>query len=173
MSELDFDVQLRWAGTGRQRAGQIDTDNLAAKLSTPEPMSSRSAGTKLYVSAVTSSYAATLFRVLERAGLPLMSLSVAATGTLTGFPMRTRLAQIAVSPTIVGGDARRLHEYDEAAHSARERCFIGGRFGPEVVYEVGSVRIVGPADETAVTAPERKPAATASLAEGPFTGTAA
>ncbi len=173
MSDLDFDVQVSWSGTARQRAGQIDTDNLVLKLSTPASMSGPDAGTKLYVSAVSSWYAATLFRVIERAGLPVMSLSVAATGTLTGFPKRPRLAQIAVSPTIVGGDARRLPEYDEAAHSARERCFIGGRFSPEVVYEVGTVRIVGPADETAATAPERKPGATVSLAEGPFTGTAA
>jgi organic hydroperoxide reductase OsmC/OhrA len=158
MGDLDFDIHVSWSGTGRQRAGHIDTDNLVLKQS----MSGPDAGTKLYARAVSSWYAETLSRVLERAGLPVVSLSVAATGTLTGFPNRTRLAQVAFSPTIVGGDARRRDEYDQAAHSARERSFIGGRFGPRVVYEVGPVRILGPVDETATTALEHKPAATAS-----------
>ena len=173
MGDLDFDVQVSWSGTGRQRGGCIDTDNLVLKLSTPESISGPDAGTKLYISAVPSSYAETLFRVLKRSGLPMISLSVAATGTLRAFHNRTRLAQIAVSPTIVGGDARRRDEYNEAAHSARERCFIGGRFGPEVVYEVGPVRILDPADETQATTPNTSRRRRPALAERSFTGTAA
>jgi organic hydroperoxide reductase OsmC/OhrA len=162
MDSLDFDVHVSWSGTGRQRGGQIDGDNLVLKLSTPESMSGPGAGTKLYVSAVSAWYAETLFRVLERAGLPVMSLRVAVTGRLRGFPNRTRVAQVAFSPAIVGGDLHRLDEYDQAAQSARERCVIGGRFGPGVVYQVGPVRILGPADETELIQ-VHKPAATASL----------
>ena len=159
MDDLDFDVHVSWSGTARQRGGQIDTNNLVLKLSAPESMSG---GTKLYIGAVSSWYAERLFRVLELAGLPVMSLSVAVTGTLTGFPNRTRVARVAFSPAIVGGDAHRVDEYEEAAHSARERCVIGGRFGPGVAYEVGPVRILGPADETESTAHVTKPPATAS-----------
>ena len=162
MGDVHFDVDLSWSGTGRQSGGWIDTDNLVLRLSTLEAMSGPDEGTKLYVSAVSSWYAETLFGVLERAGLPVSSLSVAATGRLTGFPNRTRLAQIAFSPAIVDGDAHRLDEYDDAAQSARERCFIGGRFGPGVIYDVGPVRILGPTGEKRSTAPIHKPAETAS-----------
>lgn len=146
MSDLNFDVQLSWSGAGRTGEGAIETDDLTLELSTPESMGGRGVGTnpeELLVSAVASCYSATLFRLLERAELPVQRLSVAARGTVEGFPMRSRFAALQVSPTIVGGDEDRRDEYEQAARTARERCFIGGTLRPEVNYEVGAVELSG------------------------------
>ncbi len=158
MSDLDFDVQVAWAGTGREGLGTIDTDDLVLELSTPESMGGRGVGTnpeELLVSAVAACYTATLFGVLRRARLPVSNLAATARGTVTGFPGRARFERIAISPTIVGGDTRRRGEYEDAANLAHDRCFIGATLAPEVVYEVGSVRIREPGctSERDATAP--------------------
>jgi osmotically inducible protein OsmC len=144
MSDLDFEVQLNWSGTGRQGAGLIDTDDLVLDFSAPASMGGRGVGTnpeELLVSAVSACYTATLFAVLERAGLTVHSLTVAGKGTVTGFPRDTRFERITVSPTIVGGDTRRRGEYEDAANLAHERCFIGNTLAPGMAYVVGSVQI--------------------------------
>ena len=146
MRDLSFDVELTWSATGRQGAGQIQTDDLALELSGPESMGGRGTGTnpeELLVCAVSSCYTATLFAVLRRAQLPVDSLAVAASGTVTGFPADTRFARIVVTPTIVGGDSARQSEYDAAASLAHDRCFIGHTLAPDVAYEVGSVQVQG------------------------------
>ncbi|MGH2966364.1 MAG: OsmC family protein [Solirubrobacterales bacterium] len=148
MSDLGFDVELRWSGTGRQGAGEIQTDDLALELSAPESMGGRGVGTnpeELLVCAVASCYTATLSGVLRRAQLPVDSLAVSAGGTVSGFPRHARFARIAVSPTVLGGDVARQAEYEVAAGLARDRCFIGHTLRPEVAYEVGSVRVLGDA----------------------------
>ena len=106
---------------------------------------------ELLVCAVSSCFTATLFGVLRRAQLPVDSLSVAAGGTVTGFPGHARFARIVVSPTILGGDVERQAEYEEAADIAHYRCLIGRTLGPDVLYEVGSVRV----QEDAVLPPAR------------------
>ena len=158
MSDLDFDVQVAWSGTGREGLGRIDTDDLVLELSTPASMGGRGVGTnpeELLVSAVAACYTATLFGVLRRARLPVSSLAATARGTVTGFPGRARFERIAISPTIVGGDTRRRGEYEDAANLARDRCFIGATLAPEVAYEVGSVQIREPGctSERDATAP--------------------
>ena len=142
MSDLTFNAELMWSGTGREGAGEIQTDGLALELSGPESMGGRGVGTnpeELLVCAVSSCFTATLFGVLRRAQLPADSLAVAANGTVTGFPGHARFARIVVSPTILGGDVERHPEYEAAASIAHDRCFIGRALAPEVVYEVGSV----------------------------------
>ncbi len=109
-------------------------------------MGGRGTGTnpeELLVCAVSSCYTATLFAVLRRAQLPVDSLAVAASGTVTGFPTATRFARIVVTPTIIGGDIARQSEYEAAASLAHNRCFIGRTLAPDVAYEVGSVHIRG------------------------------
>jgi hypothetical protein len=81
--------------------------------------------------------------VLRRAQLPVESLAVSASGTVTGFPAATRLARIVVTPTVSGGDVGRRPEYNAAAALAHDRCFIGHTLAPEVAYEVGSVHMQG------------------------------
>jgi hypothetical protein len=41
MSDLDFELQLSWSGTGREGVGRIDTDDLVLELSAPESMGGR------------------------------------------------------------------------------------------------------------------------------------
>ena len=146
MRDLSFDVELTWSGTGRQGAGKIQHDEVALELSGPESMGGRGVGTnpeELLVCAVSSCYTATLFAVLRRAQLPVESLTVSASGTVTGFPADTRFARIVVTPTIIGGDVARQPEYEAAASLAHDRCFIGHTLAPEVAYEVGSVNVQG------------------------------
>jgi peroxiredoxin-like protein len=144
MSDLSFNAELMWTGTGREGAGEIQTDGLALELSGPESMGGRGVGAnpeELLVCAVSSCFTATLFGVLRRAELPVDSLAVGAEGTVTGFPGHARFARIVVSPTVLGGDVERHSEYEEAADTAHYRCLIGRTLGPEVLYQVGSVRV--------------------------------
>jgi peroxiredoxin-like protein len=104
MNDLSFEIELRWSGTGREGAGEIQTHDLALELSAPESMGGRGVGTnpeELLVCAVSSCYTATLFGVLHRAKLPVDSVTVDARGTVTGSPERVRFAGIIVSPTIL------------------------------------------------------------------------
>ena len=144
MNDLSFEIELRWSGTGREGAGEIQTHDLALELSAPESMGGRGVGTnpeELLVCAVSSCYTATLFGVLHRAKLPVDSVTVDARGTVTGSPGRVRFAGIIVSPTILGGDIVRQTEYEAAADVAHDRCLIGRTLAPEIDYEVGPVRV--------------------------------
>jgi peroxiredoxin-like protein len=144
MTDMSFDVELRWSETEGKGVGEIQTDDLALELSGPKSMGGRGVGTnpeELLVCAVSSCYTATLFAVLRRAKLPVDSLAVDASGTVTGFPRDTRFARIVVSPTILGGDVARREEYEMAAGIAHDRCFIGHALAPEVAYEVGPTMV--------------------------------
>jgi peroxiredoxin-like protein len=144
MDDSSFNVELRWSGVGRDGAGELQADGLAHELSGPKSMGGRGVGTnpeELLVCAVSSCYTATLFAVLRRVRLPVDSVAVAASGTVTGFPNHTRFASILVSPTILGGAPERQEEYETSAIFARERCFIGHTLAPEVDYEVGAVTV--------------------------------
>lgn len=176
MRDLDFDVQVIWSGTGRGGAGLISMDGPAQELSTPASMGGRGAGTnpeELLVAAVSSCYSATLFGVLTRAGLPVSSLTVSARGTVTGFPGRARFEQIIVSPTILEGDVSRRGEYEQAAQTAHERCFIGGTLASDVAYEVGAVEIVGFGDAREPSSLELAPLASANVGVDARAGRAA
>jgi peroxiredoxin-like protein len=144
MTDLTFNAELMWSGSGRDGVGEIQAEGVALEVSGPESMGGRGLGTnpeELLVCAVSSCFTATLFGVLRRAQLPVDSLSVAAGGTVTGFPGHARFARIVVSPTILGGDVERQAEYEGAARIAHYRCLIGRTLGPDVLYEVGSVRV--------------------------------
>jgi peroxiredoxin-like protein len=144
MKDLAFDIELRWAGTGRDGIGEIPTDDVMIDLSAPESMGGRGVGTnpeELLVSAVSSCYTATLFGALRRARLPVASLAVSASGNVTGFPGDARFDRLAVSPTILGGDPSRQAEYETAAALAHDRCLIGNALATEVTYEVSSVTV--------------------------------
>jgi len=144
MQELPFQVELEWSGSGREGAGRIVTDDLELELSTPASMGGRGTGTnpeELLVCAVASCYSATLSGLLRRAGLPASSLSVDARGSVTGYPGGARFERIVVSPTIIDGDPARVHEYEQAAADAHDRCFIGHTLADHVDYRVGWVAV--------------------------------
>lgn len=151
MQELRFEVELEWSGRGRDGAGRIVTDDVQLELSTPASMGGRGVGTnpeELLVCAVASCYTATLFGVLRRAQLPATSVTIAARGVVTGYPEQARFERLVVSPTILDGDPARLHEYEQAARTAHDRCFIGRTLAGNVDYQVGSVA-VAPAEAAA------------------------
>lgn len=144
MRELPFQVELEWSGSGRDGAGRIVTDDLQLELSAPASMGGRGVGTnpeELLVCAVASCYAATLVGVLRRTGLPAASVSIDARGTVTGYPDRARFERIVVSPTIIDGEPTRVHEYEQAASDAHDRCFIGRTIAGNVDYQVGWVAV--------------------------------
>jgi peroxiredoxin-like protein len=161
MGDLSFDVELSWSQTGDRGAGALQTNDLTLEISGPGSMGGLGVGASpedLLVSAVSSCYVATFFGVLRGARLPVESLAVSATGTVTGFPGHVRFARIVVHPTVLGGDGARREEYETAASVAHERCFIGRALAPEVAYEVGSVQMRedaprGPAPERALDRP--------------------
>ena len=178
MGDLSFDVGLRWWGTGREGAGEVQADGAALELSAPRSMGGRGVGSdpeELLVCAVSSCYTATLFAVLHRGRLPVDSVAVAARGTVSGFPDQARFASIVVSPTILGGATERQEEYQAAAELAHERCFIGRSLAPEVRYEVGSVTVqadvaLSPVDELGR---RRAPVASAGAEDRPLAWPAA
>jgi len=144
MRELPFQVELEWSGSGRDGAGRIVTDDLELELSTPASMGGRGLSTnpeELLVCAVASCYAATLVGVLQRSGLPVASVSIDATGAVSGYPGHARFERIVVSPTIVDGDPGRVHEYEQAAAAAHDGCFIGRTIAGNVDYQVGWVAV--------------------------------
>jgi len=74
VSDLSFDVKLRWSGTGREGGEMIEADDLALELSSPKSMGGLGVRTnpeELLVCAVSSCYTVTLFGVLRRAELPV------------------------------------------------------------------------------------------------------
>jgi peroxiredoxin-like protein len=158
MSDLNFNAELTWSTIERKGRGEIQADGLAVELSGPKSMGGLGVGTnpeELLVCAVSSCYIATLFGVLRHAQLPVSSLTVDASGTVTGFPAHARFSSIVVNPTILGGDVERHLEYETAANVAHRRCFIGRTLASEVSYEVGSVRV---REDAALEADEGPPA---------------
>jgi peroxiredoxin-like protein len=160
MSDLSFDVELSWSQTGGHGAGALQTNDLTLEISGPGSMGGLGVGASpedLLVSAVSSCYVATFFGVLRGARLPVDSLAVSATGTVTGFPGHVRFARIVVNPTVLGGDSSRREEYEAAASAAHDRCFIGRALAPEVAYEVGSLQMRedAPLARVAEGAPDR------------------
>jgi peroxiredoxin-like protein len=122
VSDLSFDVELMWSETAGKGAGEIKTDDLVLELSGPKSMGGRGIGTnpeELLVCAVSSCFTATLFGVLSRAQLPVDSLAVDASGTVTGFPGHARFARIVVSPTIMSTKLRRESPTSAASSGAR------------------------------------------------------
>jgi peroxiredoxin-like protein len=144
VSDLRFDIELSWSGSGREGAGRIVTDDLELEYSVPGSMGGRDVGSnpeELLVCAVASCYSATLLGVLRRERLPAEEVRVSATGTVSGYPAEGRFAGLTVSPTVVGGDAERTSEYERAAEKAHERCFIGRTIAGNVDYRVGLVHV--------------------------------
>jgi peroxiredoxin-like protein len=162
MSQLSFEIELRWSGTGPNGFGELNTPRHTIAVSAPEEMGGRGIGTnpeELLVSAVASCYGATLSGVLNRSRLPVDAISVSARGIVGGFPGNARFERLVVNPVIVGGAASRRDEYENAARRAHDRCLIGRALAPDVSYEVGSVEIEDSAGAASQPALATEPAA--------------
>lgn len=144
MADLQFEVHIKWSGTGKEGEGQITLGDDTLRYSAPASMGGKGVGASpedLLISAVSSCYSGTLFGVLTRGGLPVQHVKVRAEGFVTDYPRQAKFSRLLVHPTIIGGDSARQAEYEQAATTARDRCFIGKVIAGNVAYEVGTVQI--------------------------------
>lgn len=142
--DLLFNVKAEWAGVGKQGEGEMHLGEHRISYSAPASMGGKGIGASpedLLLAAVTACYSGTLMRVLARAHLPGEALAIQTDGMVEGFPERARFARITVNPIIRGGDAARIEEYENAAHEARDRCFIGRVVRDYLTYSVGAVSV--------------------------------
>lgn len=113
--------------------------------SVPASMGGRGEGSspeELLASAVATCYTATLSALLTRDRLPWSQLQVGMEETVADYPgARARIARLLVKPEVVGGDSRRVVEYQRTAEQARDHCFIGHHLSAEIGYEVAAVRM--------------------------------
>ena len=142
MAELAFTSRLTWSG-GRLSRGLVEAGGEMFQFSVPASMGGAGVGTnpeELLLSAVGSCYTATLAAILEAGHLPAAALVVRVDGSITDYPgPAARVSAITVNPTFAGIESGRQSEYESAAGSARERCFIGRHLGPQVTYRVGEI----------------------------------
>ena len=149
MAELAFHVSAVWIGTGREGSGTLSMGGQRIAYSAPDTMGGKGEGTspeELLLAAVTACYSGTLFRLVQRAGLPIARVDLHTDGTVSHYPAAARFSGITVHPTIVGGDADRLEDYRAAAAAARDHCFIGRTVRDYLEYRVGTVDVQPAAD---------------------------
>lgn len=144
MSELNFAVQAVWSGSGPSGEGELRTSGGALPYAAPAEMGGKGVGTspeELLAAAVATCYSGTLYRVLERQGLPVQRIALRAEAIVEAYPEAARLSRITVHPQIQGGDPLRIAAYREQAMRARDLCFIGKAVRASVAYEVGEVEV--------------------------------
>lgn len=140
MAELSFTSKLTWSGRSQ---GVVQTGGQSLQFSVPASMGGLGVGTspeQLLLSAVGSCYTATVAGLTEARRLPAASIEVRVEGTVSDYPgPAARVSAITVNPTFVGIELGREKDYESAAMTARERCFIGKHLAPQVSYRVGEV----------------------------------
>ncbi len=144
VAELAFHVSAVWTGSGRDGSGTLALGGQSIPYSAPDTMGGKGEGTspeQLLLAAVTSCYSGTLFRLVQRAGLPITRVDMQTDGTVSNYPAAATFSRITVNPRIVGGDARKLEDYRAAAVAARDQCFIGRTVRDYLAYEVGRVEV--------------------------------
>lgn len=144
MAELAFQVAAVWSGSGREGSGLLSLGGQTVLYSAPDTMGGKGQGTnpeEFLLAAVTSCYSGTLFRLVQRAGLPIARVDLRTEGTVSNYPGAPRFSRITVHPTVVGGDASQLEGYRAVAAAAREQCFIGRTVRDYLEYQVGAVEI--------------------------------
>src|SRR5690625_2103009 len=144
MSDIRFDVSTTWSGTGKNGQGEVTIGDESLTFSGPSAMGGKGVGVSpedLLIAGVTTCYSGTLFSILKRKKLSVQDVMVKAEGVVTDYPLKAKFSQLVVHPTIVGGDQSNQKAYEEAAHEAREKCFVGKTISGNVTYEVGTVQI--------------------------------
>ncbi|HEX7057176.1 MAG TPA: OsmC family protein [Bacilli bacterium] len=145
MADLRFEARLEWSGLGKDGEGKATLNGETLVVSAPASMGGKGVGASpedLLIGAVSSCYSGTLLGVLKRTGLAASSVQVRAEGIITDYPMRAKFSRLIVHPTITGGEPARQSEYEQAATTAREKCFIGKTIAGNISYEVGEVRVL-------------------------------
>ncbi len=142
--DLTFHVRADWNGVGKEGEGKMQAGGQDIAYSAPASMGGKGVGTnpeELLLSGVTACYSGTLMRILSRQGLPGSAVTIDTEGLITDYPGHAVFSGITVNPTIVGGDPSRLQDYEAAAESAREQCFIGRVVRDYLRYAVGKVMV--------------------------------
>lgn len=142
--DLVFRVDVEWSGVGRTGEGTMHLGGRTMTFSAPESMGGKGVGASpedLLLAAVTACYSGTLMRVLTELQLPAATLAVHTEGIVEDYPAHARYARIVVNPTIRAGDTGRQAEYEAAAKTARDRCFIGKTVRDTLEYTVGRVSV--------------------------------
>lgn len=145
MADLEFSMEARVRGFGKDREGRIQVDGQEIHFSSPASMGGKGVGASpetLLLSAVTACYSLTLLAYLQKRRLACESVELQTQGGVTGFPEHLSYAWIKVNPVIHGGAAERQGEYEDAAAKALDHCFIGQTVAAAgVAYELGSVTL--------------------------------
>src|SRR5690606_4250544 len=95
----------------------------------------------LLIGAVSTCYIGTLFAILTLKKLPVEHITVKSEGIVTNYPSDKKFSQLVVHPTIIGGDQAKQSDYEKAATTARNKCFIGKSITGNIEYKVGTVKI--------------------------------
>lgn len=142
--DLAFNVSARWSGVGPEGEGEMTIGDRQYPYSAPSNMGGKGVGASpedLLLAAVTACYSGTLMRVLDQSQLPAQSVSIQTDGIVEGFPEHAVFARITVNPIIHGGHVERMADYQQAAETARDRCFIGRTVRDSLQYQVGRVTV--------------------------------
>lgn len=126
MKNVFFEANLNW---GQDNEGTLTgNDGTSMTISGPAEMNGKGVGMSpedLLVGAVSACYIGTLFKLLQKRRLPVDSVSVKAEGVVEDYPENATFKRVTVYPTIHGGDASKLADYEKWASKARDNCFIG------------------------------------------------
>ena len=144
MSDVIFETKATWEGDGKTGEGKITLGNEAVTYSNPGEMNGKGKGTnpeELLIGAVTTCYSGTLYTILTKKRLPVQHVSVRAEGIITGYPANMDFEQLIVHPTITGGNNEKIADYEKAALTAKDKCFIGQTIAGSIAYKVGKVEI--------------------------------
>ncbi|MDA8345170.1 MAG: OsmC family protein [Thermaerobacter sp.] len=144
MADLTYDAHIAWSGLAREGEGIVALGVAEVPYSAPADMGGKGEGTspeQLLLAAVGSCYSATLYRSLQRAGLPVSRVATRVVGTVADFPRMAHVSRVVVHPVVVGADATRLEDYRDQALASRDQCLIGKAIRGSVDYEVGEVQV--------------------------------
>lgn len=144
MTDIRFETKASWSGLGKNGEGKLTMGDEKLSYSSPSDMGGKGIGASpedLLIGAVSTCYSGTLFDILVKKGLPVQNISVRAEGIVTGYPLQTKFERLIVHPTISGGDRSKRTEYEQAAVTARDKCFIGKSITGNIRYEIGTVQI--------------------------------
>ncbi len=148
MTDLRFEVETRWSGSGGEAVGSVLTGGQVVAWSVPASMNGRGEGTspeELLAAAVATCFTATLGALLSQLVLPWQRITVGMEETVSGQGGQDRrISRLRVTPTLEGADPTQVEAYQRTAQLARRRCFVGRHLSPEVSYEVGDVRLSSP-----------------------------
>lgn len=143
MDKMLFQKSVNMSVGRAQNEGEVTIGGKPVPCSAPAVMNGKGVGTnpeELLVSAVAACYSLTFAGVLQARKLPADGVQIDAEGVVIR-DKGLKFERISVSPVIHGADPNRGPEYQAAAETARERCFIGSTVKKSLDYVLGTVTL--------------------------------